>query len=663
MSVGRPASGCAYRRRLAVPALAAMVLAAGASAGPAPGDQAPDGFVTRALIARQLVRNDPRYAERRDERLGRVTPLAAQLHELQERGRSLPCSAQILNETRWLLKATDNWSAVDRNIFVLRTTLLDPDQGFALDQQPHDGSWGTCYDSWFKKLDPTVNALNHLAAVDLEPSYPLRFLEPIATADDLVAMLDRLRVNDVAATGVDQRDELGAVAAFAAELAFKRPLGDLVRRTTPEMRLDPAYAADLERFLDDWQDPETGYWGAWYRIDGKLLKADRPQLHLPRDRLPRRRCREVGPHPRHDPGDPDGRVPLRLALQGRGQHPQRLRRGADPRARVAAPGSGRAGAVARGHRRSPADGGGRDPASRRQLRAGRGLRQLVRRRPVLRRVAAGEERLLLGGAAVLDRDAAAGGAGDLLPASPIAWPAPTSARRRSGPRSAASPRAGSTARRLPRPPPSPRTRRRVRTGSARTGDPGRDRCPAVGKRPMSGPISATMTRAASGPTPGIEVSSSTAARKGASRSSTSRSTRPTAASSASTWSRCNRSRKRCCRATRPRSASLSRSGVTASCGCAKAASLPGSVSPAARASSIARPLLPSRSEPRRRRRRAARRRGRTRRRLPGPAAPRPARGPDAPRRRTRAALGRLIRAPRQGHGRGRRRLSRTGRPT
>ena len=255
--------------RLAVPALAAMVL----TAGPAPGDQAPDGFVTRALIAQQLVRNDPHYAERRDERLDRVTPLAAQLHELQERGRSLPCSAQILNETRWLLKATDNWSTVDRNIFVLGTTLLDPDQGFALDQQPHDGSWGTCYDAWFKKLDPTVNALNHLAVVDLKPSYPLRFLAPIATADDLVAMLDRLRVNDVAATGVDQRDELGAVAAFAAELAFKRPLGDLVRQTTPEMRLDPAYAADLERFLDDWQDPETGYWGAWYRIDGKLLKA------------------------------------------------------------------------------------------------------------------------------------------------------------------------------------------------------------------------------------------------------------------------------------------------------------------------------------------------------------------------------------------------------
>ena len=53
-----------------------------------------------------------------------------------------------------------------------------------------------------------------------------------------------------------------------------------------------------------------------------------------------------------------------------------------------------------------------------------------------------------------------------------------------------------------------------------------------------------MTRAASGPTPGIEVSSSTAARKGARCASTSRSTRAIAASSASTWSRCSRSRKR-----------------------------------------------------------------------------------------------------------------------
>ena len=41
------------------------------------------------------------------------------------------------------------------------------------------------------------------------------------------------------------------------------------------------------------------------------------------------------------------------------------------------------------------------------------------------------------------------------------------------------------------------------------------RWPAVGNRLMSRPISATMTRAASAPTPGIVVSSSTAARKGA----------------------------------------------------------------------------------------------------------------------------------------------------
>jgi hypothetical protein len=48
--------------------------------------------------------------------------------------------------------------------------------------------------------------------------------------------------------------------------------------------------------------------------------------------------------------------------------------------------------------------------------------------------------------------------------------------------------------------------------------------PAVGNRPMSRPTSATNTRAASAPTPRIKVSSSTAARKGARCSSTSRST-------------------------------------------------------------------------------------------------------------------------------------------
>ena len=220
-------------------------------------------------------------------------------------------------------------------------------------------------------------------------------------------MLDQLRVNDVAATGVDRRDELGAMAAFAAELVFKRPLGDLVRRTTPEVRLDPAYAADLERFLDDWQDPETGYWGAWYRVDGRLLKAADLSFTY-----------HVIAYRDGDVGRWDRILATTLAIRT-GEYPYGWRFKGEDNAHNAydvvrilelgwpPPGSGRAGAVARSHRRSPADGGGRDPASRRQLRAGRRLRQLVRRRPVLRRVAAGEERLLLGGAAVLDRDAAA----------------------------------------------------------------------------------------------------------------------------------------------------------------------------------------------------------------------------------------------------------------
>ncbi len=251
-----------------------MVLTGVANADPVLEVSAPNPLVTRDLIEQQLVRNDPHYVERRNERLERLTPLASQLHELQERGRSLPCSAQILNETRWLLKATDNWSSIDKNIFVLRTTLLDPDQGFALDQVPHDGSWGVCYESWFKKLDPTVSTLNRFVALDLKPFYPLRFLKPIATSADLVERLEQLRINDVAVTGLDQRDELGAVAAFAAELVFKRSLGELVREMTPEIRLDEAYVAEFEHFLDEWQDPETGYWGAWYLIDGRLLKAN-----------------------------------------------------------------------------------------------------------------------------------------------------------------------------------------------------------------------------------------------------------------------------------------------------------------------------------------------------------------------------------------------------
>lgn len=60
------------------------------------------------------------------------------------------CSAHILNEVRWLLNSTTQWSRIDKQLWLLRASLPDPDRAFAIDQESHNGSWGVCYVGWLK---------------------------------------------------------------------------------------------------------------------------------------------------------------------------------------------------------------------------------------------------------------------------------------------------------------------------------------------------------------------------------------------------------------------------------------------------------------------------------------------------------------------------------
>src|SRR6266446_9916605 len=122
------------------------------------------------------------------------------------------------------------------------------------------------------------------------------------------------------------------------------------------------------------------------------------------------------------------------------------------------------------------------------------------------------------------------------------------------------------------------------------------RCAALANRPMSVPISDRMTWALSSLTPGIVLSCLTASRKQARPASTSRSIAAMPASSASICCRWRPSRKQWCRLTRPRKASRSLACGARTLGCASAASLAGSVSPAISAWIIARPLRPMTSD-------------------------------------------------------------------
>ena len=230
--------------------------------------------VRRAFIEDQFARFDPDYPRHKAARLERLQTMEDKLFALQVAGEPMFCSAHMLNEIRWLLHSTADWSRIDRQLWLLGVSLTDKDQYFAMNQESHDGSWGVCYEEWFKKLDPMIQALNRMAGNNVPPEHTmLEFLQPIATPDQLVAYLDRVRVSDIAQNGLNRRDELGAVMAVVAEIVHKSHVFDYIVRNVQGIELDAAYKAHFQRWVDEWQDPETGYWGAWYRVGDKLLRS------------------------------------------------------------------------------------------------------------------------------------------------------------------------------------------------------------------------------------------------------------------------------------------------------------------------------------------------------------------------------------------------------
>jgi hypothetical protein len=215
--------------------------------------------IIQAIIKHDFIQYDSKYVATRARYANRLKPLTAQLVALQARGKDLACSEQILIEAQWLLEHTTDWPRLDAQIDELAPSLQITDQGFATEQFPGDGAWGLCYDEWFQKFDATVDALNSLADQGKAPRYPLLFLQRIGSADALTTYLEGLLVSDIAKTGINQRDELGAVTSALSQIIFKDDLRRFIEENAQGFVIAGAYIDAYRRFLDSWQDPSTGY--------------------------------------------------------------------------------------------------------------------------------------------------------------------------------------------------------------------------------------------------------------------------------------------------------------------------------------------------------------------------------------------------------------------
>jgi hypothetical protein len=97
-----------------------------------------------------------------------------------------------------------------------------------------------------------------------EQGRPPRFLDRINDPDRLKDYLESLRVSRLDEDGIDRRKELNfATADLVRLILWRRP-----RNYPWDARLETV----IRRFIIEWQDPTTGFFGADYLIGGRRLR-------------------------------------------------------------------------------------------------------------------------------------------------------------------------------------------------------------------------------------------------------------------------------------------------------------------------------------------------------------------------------------------------------
>jgi hypothetical protein len=195
----------------------------------------------------------------------RLEGLMKELEDQQSAGHAMECSTQHALEATWLINYTDEWPRVGPVLDELELSLKNPDQPRLV--QDSDGSWGLCCHEWYRKLEPTVDALQEKEAAT-EPLWPLAFMASLEDPAIVIDRLERLRISDIVATGLNQRDEQGAMLTALCQIIFKDRLRKLfVNRPQLQFTVSQQLEEKFTKYLWNLQDARTGYWGPAYKFD------------------------------------------------------------------------------------------------------------------------------------------------------------------------------------------------------------------------------------------------------------------------------------------------------------------------------------------------------------------------------------------------------------
>jgi hypothetical protein len=187
--------------------------------------------------------------------LPEIGAIEARLDREEAEGRDASCVRLMLRELRWRLEYTADVAAAAAALARLRSPAGMPTlpAGSAHDAE---GSWGASSDVWFLKLDASAD--HWLLSTEEVGADRPRLLDPINDPDRLSKYLYGLLVSRPAADGLDRRKELNFATAALVRLILRgRPVG---------YPWHPRLQDIIRRFVADWQDPATGFFGADYEI-------------------------------------------------------------------------------------------------------------------------------------------------------------------------------------------------------------------------------------------------------------------------------------------------------------------------------------------------------------------------------------------------------------
>ena len=214
----------------------------------------------------EFARLVPDFRKRQSALYEQLAGLVKEVEQRELSGAKTVCPHQVLREIEWLIGYTVDYLRIEARLAEARRLLASPEAASADDaQSPEDGAWGRCNTEWFFKVDASYDRFAKDAADRREPAIAPHFLDRINSPQALGDYLLSLQVSDIAATGIDHRRELNEATADLMRL--------ILRSWPPGYAWHPELKASLrDLLLNRMRDPETGYWGAWFKTKDGMVK-------------------------------------------------------------------------------------------------------------------------------------------------------------------------------------------------------------------------------------------------------------------------------------------------------------------------------------------------------------------------------------------------------